>query len=261
MASITVKSLAFLFLFIINKEIMTKNVKVISRKGKFSIVLAEEQGRLYLATPGLDGTKYGRESDIANEVFNEHFSEEDFGQRRIYATDSFSVVANFDSYQDAIDYVLGQSLDNSLAKNDIIATRQSARYFTDDKIDEIDNSFWDADKTSSSLDAIAEVATKLSTKIRSLKEAVRASANGKCNKSTQANLDKLTSTLKFIGNNDVFNGLIKLGNKYLKETGKFDPATDLKDLLPKSSKEDKADKEPKEAPKKVPHEFKQKKTK
>lgn len=233
---------------------MSKNVKVISRKGKFSIVLAEKEWRLYIAVPGIDGTKYWRECESANEVFADNFSEEDFGQRRIYATDSFSVVANFDSYADAIDYVLGQSLDNSLAKNDIIASRQSARYFTDDKIDEIDNSFTDADKTVTSLNSIADVASKLAAKIVSLKESVRASANGKCNKATQANLDKLTSTLKFISGNDVFNGLLKLGNKYLKETGKFDPAADLKDLLPKSDKSDKVEKV--EAPKKAPHDFK-----
>ena len=232
-AEMTVKLLAILLSFYRSENMTTKkNVKVISRKGRLSIILAECDGKLYLATPGLDSSKLGLENECANANFYDHFSEDDFGQRRIYATDSFTVVGSFDSFEAAIDYISSQSLDNDLANNDIIATRQSEKYFTDKKIDSIDWTFTEASDIIDALKAISSVANDLSIKISAMKEAVRASANSKNNKTTESNLVKLDSALDFVSKNDIFSTLVKLGGGYVKSADKFDASKAFESLLP-----------------------------
>lgn len=215
---------------------MTKNnVKVIARKGRLSVVLAEHDGKMYLASFGLESTSVGRGNSDANIIFNSEFNEMDFGQRRIYATDEFKVLGTFNSYDAACDFIMAQNeaAGDSVNPSDLVSQRLSARYFTDEKIDELADAFEAADKAKNSLSKLVDVASELIEKVDNFKEVTRASTNKKNNATTEVNLKKLAALVEAINKTDPIKDMVEIGSKYLPKEESVSGKDLLKDFIPK----------------------------
>lgn len=211
------------------------NVKVIARKGRLSVVLAESDGKMYLASYGLESTSVGRGNSEANSVFNSEFSEMDFGQRRIYATDTFTLLGTFNSFDAAIDFIEAQNKTTGEAVNpaDLVSQRLSARYFTDEKIDELADAFESADLARDSLSKLVDVASSLIEKIENFKEVTRAATNKKNNASTEANLKKLNALVEAVNKTTPLKDMVEVGAKYLPKTEDVSGKELVKDFMPK----------------------------